>query len=116
MQIYIGNLPLEYTDAELRSMFEAFGSVKEATIGRNKKTNASEGYGIVVMSVKSEARAAVKDLRGKQIQGKPLRVTILKPGDIFHTQEAGRSGKRITKNSGTFRGTSTIRRGGQRGS
>jgi len=116
MQIYIGNLPLEYTDTELKSMFEAFGSVKEATIGRNKKTNESEGYGIVVMSVKSEARAAVEGLRGKDIQGKPLRVKILKPGDMFHTQESGRSGVHFLKSSGTFRGTTTIRRGGQRGS
>jgi RNA recognition motif-containing protein len=116
MQIYIGNLPLEYTDAELKSMFEAFGSVKEATIGRNKKTNESEGYGIVVMAVKSEARDAVEGLRGKEIQGKPLRVRILKPGDDFHMQEPGRSGIPLMKSGGTFRGTSAIRRGGQRGS
>ena len=116
MQIYIGNLPLEYTDDELKKMFEPFGAVKEATIGRNKKTNASEGYGIVVMTVKSEAREAVEGLRGKEIQGKPIRVRILKPGDVFHMQEAGRSGIHIPKSSGTFRGPAAIRRGGQRGS
>jgi RNA recognition motif-containing protein len=116
MQIYIGNLPKEYADAELKSMFEEFGLVKEANIGRNKKTNESEGYGIVVMAVKSEARAAVEGLRGKEIQGKPLRVRILKPGDDFHTQEAGRSGFHLAKGPGTFRGTTAIRRGGQRGS
>jgi RNA-binding proteins (RRM domain) len=116
MQIYIGNLPLEYTDAELKKMFEEFGIVKEAKIGRSKKTNESEGYGLVVMAVKSEAREAVESLRGKEIQGKPLRVKILKPGDTFHMQETGRSGIHLSKSTGTFRGTSAIRRGGQRGS
>ena len=116
MQIYIGNLPKKYTDAELKSMFEEFGLVKEANIGRNKKTDESEGYGIVVMAVKSEARAAVDGLRGKEVEGKPLRVRILKPGDDFHMQEPGRSGIPLMKSSGTFRGTSAIRRGGQRGS
>ena len=116
MQIYIGNLPLEYTDDELKKMFEPFGAVKEATIGRNKETNTSEGYGIVIMTVKSEAREAVEGLRGKEMQGKHIRVRILKPGDVFHTQEAGRSGIHIPMSSGTFRGPTAIRRGGQRGS
>lgn len=116
MQIYIGNLPLEYGDAELKKMFEEFGAVKEAKVGRNKKTDVSEGYGIVAMVVKSEARDAVEALRGKEIGGKPLRVRILKPGDTFHTQETGRSGVHLAKSTGSFRGTSAIRRGGQRGS
>jgi cold-inducible RNA-binding protein len=116
MQIFVGNLPLEYNDADLKKLFETFGTVKEATIGRNKKTEASEGYGIVVMTVKSEAREAVDNLRGKEIQGKPLRVRTLKPGDNFHTQEPGRSGIHLSRSSSNFRGANTIRRGGQRGS
>ena len=60
MQIYVGNLPLEFTDAELKSMFEPFGSVVAATVGRDKKTGTSEGYGFVEMRVKSEARAAIE--------------------------------------------------------
>jgi len=122
MQIFVGNVPLEFTDADLKTMFEPYCTVSEARIGRDKKTEASEGYGIVVISSKSEARAAVDALRGKQIQGKPLRVRVLKPGDAFHTSEAGRSGSHNFKSSGgfrgdaTIRGTGAIRRGGQRGS
>ena len=122
MQIYVGNLPLEFTDEDLRSMFEAFGRVMSAVIGRDKKTDVSEGYGIVEMQVKSEVRAAVDGLRGKDMQGKPLRVRVLKPGDAFHGTGATHSDDRGFKGSGRFRGdgsyrgSGAIRRGGQRGS
>lgn len=122
MQIYVGNLPLEFTDADLKSMFEGYGNVVSATIGRDKKTETSEGYGIVEMPVKSEVRAAVDALRGKDLQGKPLRVRVLKPGDAFHAAGTARSDDRSFKGSGRFRGdgsyrgSGAIRRGGQRGS
>ena len=73
MQIYIGNLPMEFTDDDLKSMFEPFGAVRTAVIGRNEKTGASEGYGLIEMPVKSEAREAVDGLRGKDLGGKTLR-------------------------------------------
>ncbi len=120
MQIYVSNLPTTTTDEELRSMFEEFGRVAIAKIGRNKKTNASEGYGIVEMPVKSEVRAAVDALRGKDLNGKPLLVRVLKPGDPFHNVAHPRvgapGGSRMFTGDGSYRGGGAIRRGGQRGS
>ena len=120
MHIYVGNLPPEFSDAELRSMFEAFGTVRSSNIGQDKKTGASEGYGIVEMPVKREARAAVDGLRGKEIEGKPLRVRILKPDDPFHTAAKpgghGSAGGGQFRGDGTYRGSGAVRRGGQRGS
>jgi RNA recognition motif-containing protein len=120
MQIYVGNLPSELTDTELRTMFEAFGKVRAASIGREKKTGASEGYGFVEMPVKSEARAAIDGLRGKEVQGKTLRVKALKPGDEFHQhaqnlQRPAKPGGPAFGGTKQFRGTGAIRRGGQRG-
>src|SRR5258708_4406923 len=120
MQIYVGNLPLEFTDAQLKSMFEQFGNVVSATIGTDKKTGTSEGYGIVEMTVKSEARAAVEGLREKDMEGKPLRVKVLKPGDGFHgtfrSKTDSMKGRRGFRGDGNYRGSGAIRRGGQRGS
>ena len=116
MQIYVGNLPPELSDADLRSMFEPFGRVVGASIGKEK------GYGFVEMQKKSEARAAVDALRGKDMQGKPLRVKILKPGDEFlrHAEalhnSAGPKGMRQFRGDGSYRGSGAIRRGGKRGS
>jgi cold-inducible RNA-binding protein len=116
MQIYVGNLPNEYTDADLRALFEPFGKINAASIGEQK------GYGFVEMPVKSEARKAIDELRGKDMQGKPLRVKALKPGDEFHQQanklhSASKQSGNMGYNAGKqFRGAGAIRRGGQRGS
>ena len=116
MHIYVGNLPQEITDAELKSMFEAFGRVVAASIGKEK------GYGFVEMQKKSEARAAAEALRGKDMQGKPLRVKVLKPGDEFHKHaealrsNSGPKGASQFRGDGSYRGSGAIRRGGKRGS
>jgi RNA recognition motif-containing protein len=115
MQIYIGNLPETFTDAELRALFEPFGKVRAASIGKEK------GYGFIEMAVKSEARTAIEALRGKEVAGKPLRVRALKPGDEFHqhARSLHASGKPggVSFNAGRQpRGMGAIRRGGQRGS
>ncbi len=120
MNIYVGNLPTDVTDEELRKMFEPFGAVRSAAVGLDKKTGVSEGFGFVEMPVKSEARAAVESLRGKELKGKPLRVRILKPDDPFHN--AFRAGSGASSSPGKFRGdvayrgSGAIRRSGQRGS
>jgi RNA recognition motif-containing protein len=120
MHIYVGNLPVKYTDIELKAMFEPFGRVLAVDIGYNKKTGESEGYGIVEMNVKAEARAAVEGLRGKELEGKPLRVRILKPDDPFHqavkSSQKGSSGSTRFTGDVQYRGSGAIRRGGQRGS
>jgi RNA recognition motif-containing protein len=126
MQIYIGNLPEDFTDEELRSMFEAHGKVRAATIGREKKDGPSQGYGFVDMPVKAEARAAIEALRGKEMKGKQLRVRGLKPGDDFHRHALDihattKPGIKVPKGGSRFhgdvsyRGSGAIRRGGRRG-
>lgn len=123
MQLYVGNLPLTYTDEELRAMFEAHGKVRNASIGRDKKTGDPQGYGFVEMPVKSEARAAVETLRGKTMDGKPLLVRALKPGDEFHSHalsvQSARSGGKVSgkpfQGNLSARAGAAIRRGGKRG-
>ena len=119
MQILIVNIPPELTDEELKAMFEKFGTVHSAKIGKDKKTGAPEGYGIVEMPVKHEARASVEGLRGKDMIGKPLLVRILKPDDPFHNagNPRGRNvGGGQFRSEGGGSGGGVMRRGGQRGS
>jgi RNA recognition motif-containing protein len=121
MQIYVGNLPITYSDDELRSLFAAHGTVKKATVGRDKKTGESQGYGFVEMPVKSEARVAIEALRGQKLGEKALLVRALKPGDDFAQHAAsihggGARGSDAFQGNVGSRGAGAIRRGGQRGS
>lgn len=87
MNIYVGNLPREATEDDLRQAFEAFGQVTSAKIISDKFTGDSRGFGFVEMSNSTEAQAALTGLDGKDLKGRTLRVNEARP-----RTEGGRGG------------------------
>ena len=73
MNIYVGNLPWEIQEEDLRKSFEEFGQVASATIIKDKFTNKPRGFGFVEMPEKEEAAAAIKALNGKELKGRPMK-------------------------------------------
>ncbi|MBC8359250.1 MAG: RNA-binding protein, partial [Candidatus Aminicenantes bacterium] len=65
MNVYVGNLPREATEGDLKEAFEAFGEVTSAKIITDKFTGDSRGFGFVEMSNSAEAQAAISGLDGK---------------------------------------------------
>lgn len=76
MNIYVGNLSTETSEDELRAAFEAFGEVATVRIVRDKATGASRGFGFVEMSAEDQAKAAIEQMNGKELQGSPLSVEL----------------------------------------
>jgi len=79
MNIYVGNLPREATEDDLRQAFEAFGQVTSAKIITDKFSGESRGFGFVEMSSSPEAQAAISGLDGKDLKGSTLRVNEARP-------------------------------------
>lgn len=79
MNIYVGNLPREATEDNLREAFEAYGKVDSVTIIKDKFTHESRGFGFVEMPVKAEAEAAIAGLNGTDMMGRTLTVNEAKP-------------------------------------
>jgi RNA recognition motif-containing protein len=79
MNIYVGNLPYNLTDEELRSAFAAFGNVTSAKIIMDKYSGRSKGFGFVEMDNDSEAEEAIKKLDNSDMKGRNLRVNQAKP-------------------------------------
>jgi len=79
MNIYVGNLPREATEEDLRQAFEAFGEVTSAKIITDKFTGDSRGFGFVEMSNNSEAQSAISGLDGKDLKGNNLKVNEARP-------------------------------------
>lgn len=79
MNIYVGNLPREATEDDLRKAFEAFGEVSSAKIITDKFTGDSKGFGFVEMSSNTEAQSAISGLDGKDLKGSSLRVNEARP-------------------------------------
>ncbi len=79
MNIYVGNLPREATEEDLRQAFEAFGQVTTVKIITDKFTGDPRGFGFVEMSNSAEAQSAISGLDGKDLKGRALRVNEARP-------------------------------------
>ena len=79
MNIYVGNLPREATEEDLRKAFESFGEITSAKIITDRFTGDSRGFGFVEMSNSSEAQAAISGLDGKDLKGRSLKVNEARP-------------------------------------
>ena len=49
MNIYVGNMSFDVTEADLRSAFEAFGSVTSVNIIKDQYSGQPRGFGFVEM-------------------------------------------------------------------
>jgi RNA recognition motif-containing protein len=79
MNIYVGNLSFDTTDATLRAAFEAHGEVVRAEVVMDRDTGRSRGFGFVEMPSDTEAQAAIEALNGSQLDGRTLNVDQARP-------------------------------------
>jgi RNA recognition motif-containing protein len=74
MKILIRNLARNTTEAEIQALFEAYGNVQSCSLVMDKKSGESKGFGFIEMPKVGEAKAAIKNLNGKEITGNKIRV------------------------------------------
>ena len=79
MNIYVGNLSRDVTEAEVRAAFEAFGKVDSVALIKDKFTGELRGFGFVVMADKAQGDAAIAGLNGKDLKGRALTVNEARP-------------------------------------
>ena len=72
-KIYVGNLPFTATDADIRTLFSAHGTVESVTLPVDRETGRPRGFGFVEMS-QADASRAIQNLNGTDMGGRPLRV------------------------------------------
>lgn len=79
INIYVGNLPYETGDEDLKSMFEAYGEVTSAKVISDQFTGRSRGFGFVEMSNKEEGLKAIGELDSREMKGRQLKVNEARP-------------------------------------
>ena len=77
--IYVGNLPYQITEDELRDAFAAYGEVSSAKIIMDRETGRSKGFGFVEMPDQSTAAQAIEGMNGQQLNGRDVRVNEARP-------------------------------------
>ena len=79
MNIYVGNLPFEVNEAEVRELFVSFGQVRSVDIVKDKITNKPRGFCFVEIADEFEAKQIINDLNGQLFKGRKLKVDIANP-------------------------------------
>lgn len=79
MNIYVGNLPYDLTEDELRTMFAEFGEVTSVNCITDKYTGQSKGFGFVEMERQADAEEAIKSLNDKGVKGRNIKVNQARP-------------------------------------
>ena len=79
MNIYIGNLPFNLGEEDLKEIFEEYGEVASAKIISDKMTGRSKGFGFVEMEDDDSANNAIKELNNAEVGGRNIKVNESKP-------------------------------------
>lgn len=78
-RLYIGNLSYDATESDLFELFNGVGSVKNAEVVVNSRTQRSKGFAFITMASVEEAKRAVAELHGKDFMGRALQLSGAKP-------------------------------------
>ena len=78
-KLYVGNLPYNVTEDDLRGLFAQAGEVKEVALITDRATGRSKGFGFVEMTTQADAEKAIQLLNNHDMGGRPLMVSIARP-------------------------------------
>src|SRR4051794_34134780 len=75
-KLFVANFPYTTTNEELGSLFGSHGEVVSVKIATDRETGRSRGFGFVEMGSQDAADAAIRELDGFQMGGRPLAVRV----------------------------------------
>ncbi len=78
-KIFVGSLSFQATEDDLKAAFAPFGTVASVFIPVDRMTGRKRGFGFVEMSSPEEAAAAIADMNGKEIVGRPVALNEAQP-------------------------------------
>ena len=74
--VFVANLPPEFSDDQLAEAFDAFGIVLSASVARDPATGKRLRYGFVDIATERAAKRAVEAMNGAAVDGYNLDVRI----------------------------------------
>jgi RNA recognition motif-containing protein len=89
MNIYVSNLGYSFQDEDLSRLFGEYGNVSSAKVITDKFTNRSKGFGFVEMSDKQAAETAIRELDGRMIDGRSVKVSEARPREENRSRSNG---------------------------
>jgi len=77
-KVYVGNLPPQIGEEDLKTVLAAFGPIDSAKVHRDESTGASKGFAFVKFSNETDAANCVlkMEMEGLELMGRVLRVSF----------------------------------------
>lgn len=79
MKLYVGNLSYATAEDQLRDIFGDFGEIASVAVITDRETGRSKGFGFVEFVNEDDAKAAIAEMDGKEIDGRALKVNEARP-------------------------------------
>ena len=74
MKLLVRNMARSTSEADLKALFESYGTVQSCSLVLDPKSGGSKGFAFIEMPKAGESKAAVKSLNGKDVDGHRIRV------------------------------------------
>ncbi len=78
-KLYVGNLPFETGEEDLRALFGGAGTVESVNVVRDMATGRARGFAFVEMASDADAQNAISTLNNHQLGGRNLTVNEARP-------------------------------------
>ncbi|KAL8166986.1 hypothetical protein V2J09_008485 [Rumex salicifolius] len=75
-EVFIGGLPKDVSEEDLRDLCEPLGEICEIKLMKNKDTGENKGYAFVAFQTKEIAQKAIEEMKNKEFKGKSLRCSL----------------------------------------
>jgi RNA recognition motif-containing protein len=79
VKLYVGNLPYDTTEEDLRTLFAQAGTVTSVAVIRDRDTGRSKGFGFVEMGSQADAQNAITKFNSYRIGDRTLTVNPARP-------------------------------------
>ena len=79
VRLYVGNLPYDTTEEDLRTLFAQAGTVASVAVIRDRDTGRSKGFGFVEMGSQADAQNAITKFNSYRLGDRTLTVNPARP-------------------------------------
>ena len=92
--IFVGNLNYSTTQEDLHSAFAQFGNVERVNVVTDRDSGQPRGFAFVEMTNSEEARNAIAQLNGTELNGRAMNVNEARPKPGGNSGRGGFGGPR----------------------
>jgi RNA recognition motif-containing protein len=95
INIFVRNLDPTTTEAQLKDLFAAYGTIETVTIVKDRDTHGPRGVAFVEMTNAAEARTAIESLNGFVLNDRAMKLNEARPkAEHDSTRDSSREHRR----------------------